>query len=178
MNKKIVFQKIIQSCRVLVYIVMLLILLMGLYPFIARNLLGIDHPTIFGYSSAVVVSGSMSGSIEVNDIVIIREESSYKVGDIISYESGDSLVTHRITAQKDGKFITKGDANNTADRMPVHAEQIMGRVIYVIPKLGAVISFFSSPAGMGILFIAAFLLIIIPSRKKHNTNGGAADEGE
>ena len=102
MNKKIVFQKIIQSCRVLVYIVMLLILLMGLYPFIARNLLGIDHPTIFGYSSAVVVSGSMSGSIEVNDIVIIREESSYKVGDIISYESGDSLVPRRITAQKGG----------------------------------------------------------------------------
>lgn len=178
MKNKRFLQAMRRTCSVLLYAVMLVLLLIGLYPILAKHLLGAEHPSLFGYSSAVVISGSMSGSIEVNDIVIIHEKSVYETDDIISFESDGALVTHRIIAQEQGEFITKGDANDTADPDSVSPEQIVGKVVLVIPKLGAVIYFFKTPAGMAVLFLAAALLVILPACKQQETNGGAVDEKE
>lgn len=174
-NKKI-WREIRRACSLLLYVLMVALLLIGLYPVVARTVFGIQHPSLFGCSAAVVISGSMADSIAVNDIVIIQKQDAYAEGDIISFENGNMLITHRIIAQEDGAFITKGDANNTADPFPVSPPQIAGKVVLIIPKLGVMIQFFNTPAGRGMLFVAAVLLVIVPARIQRGTNGGADDE--
>ncbi len=162
----------------LVILCMIGLLLVSLYPFLARQLFGIRHPTVFGYSTAIVVSGSMAEAIDVNDVVVIRKEAAYAPEDIVSYVQGDLLITHRIVAQEGDCFRTKGDANDTVDPSPVHPEQIVGKVVLILPKIGAVISLFHTPAGMAILFLAAVCLLLLPANTQKPSGGGAADETE
>lgn len=143
--------------------VLVVLVVANLYIIIARSIGGNAHPTVFGYSSAVVVSGSMTGTIDVNDIVIAKKQDSYKVDDVVSFESGESLVTHRIVDEKDGGFVTKGDANNTCDAELLSKDNIVGRVVWVIPEVGKAFEIFSSPGGMALLFIVAVLIFIGPS---------------
>ena len=55
-------------------------------------------PSIFGYSSLMVATGSMSGTIEEGDLIIIRDTDDYKIGDIVTFfQDGDDIpTTHRI----------------------------------------------------------------------------------
>ena len=147
---------------ILLTAVLALLLACNLYTIAARYFGGVQQPDIFGYSVAVVISGSMSGSIEVNDMVVIHEQDSYALGDVITFKSGKNLVTHRIVAQAAGGFITKGDANNTSDLEPVPQENIVGKVIWVIPNIGAAIEFSRTPLGMTCLVLVGFALIELP----------------
>ena len=141
------------------------LLSVNLYRIIAQNVFHTPCPTVLGYYNAVVLSGSMSGAIEVDDLVITHREADYTVGDIITFQSGGSTVTHRIAALEDGGYRTKGDANNAADPGdPVAPEAVIGRVVCVIPRIGAVIRFFSTPFGMLCLLGGAFLLLEAPAR--------------
>jgi len=101
----------------------------------------------FGYlgvQPTVIYSGSMSPSLEVGDMVIISETttSEIKIGDIIQFQNTNNSIptVHRvkeINTEKNTKiFITKGDANQKQDATPVYPEQIMGKQIGVIPKVG------------------------------------------
>lgn len=113
-----------------------LIFLVGLccYVFVCLDVLHKDYVNIFGYTYFVVVSGSMSGSIEVNDIVIVDVTKNVKIDDIIAYKSDKSIVTHRLVQKSDGKYITKGDANDTYDKA-ITKDDIIGKVTTVIsPK--------------------------------------------
>ena len=117
--------------------------------------------TILGFGSAVVVSGSMEPEISIYDLVIIHKQSAYKKGDVVTYISGNSAVTHRIidlrVDETGASFVkTKGDFNNISDiEFPV--EQIVGKVIFTIPGFGRL----QTP--MGVVFVtllaAAFLAI-------------------
>lgn len=146
-----------------------LIIISNVYTGIKRKVTGELQPTVFGYSSAVVISGSMSGSIEVNDLIITHTEKDYKTGDIITFKNNSSLVTHRIIEVNENGFRTKGDSNNTEDENEVTKEQIVGKVVLVVPKVGAVIGFLQKPLGMLMLFLIVFLMIEFPAfvrRKK------------
>ncbi len=157
-------------------IMLAVLLLLTAYPAVVRLLGGSEHPTVFGFSTAVVVSGSMAEEIQVNDVVVIHKQKSYETGDIISFFNGGNLITHRIIGIKNNGFVTKGDANNTPDPDIAEYEQIAGKVVLVIPAVGAAIQFFSTPIGMTILFIAAVLLILLPTRKNHDADGGGVSE--
>lgn len=140
----------------------LLLLCINLYGAAAKRIFSVPCPTVFGYTYAVVVSGSMSGSIEVNDIVVIHRQDSYRPGDVISFQSGSALVTHRICRETAEGFVTRGDANDTEDPEPVEQSRIVGRVVHVIPGAGSVIRFLHTPGGMACLFLAAMLVLLLP----------------
>ena len=99
------------------------------------------------YGAYVIVSGSMEPLIKVRDAVIIKRtaEDNIKVGDVVTYRSYDPafygiLITHRIVniTEENGEkiYITKGDHNETNDRLPINFEQIQGKVVMRIPKIG------------------------------------------
>lgn len=128
-------------------------------------------PSVFGITPMVVQSGSMSGDasdhIEVGDLVFAVKANAdeLKVGDIISFMEDKIVVTHRITAidtDSDGKllFTTKGDANNTEDVDPVTADNLVGRYIGRIPKLGDFAMFLQTTLGM-LIFVGVPLLAFI-----------------
>lgn len=122
-----------------------------------------DLPSVFGYTQLCVLSGSMEPSFSAGDLVIIHKEKEYRPGDIITFRDEDSYVTHRITEAAEGGFITKGDANPTADRETVRTDQIEGKVILIIPWLGSILSFLKTPPGI-LLLLGAGLLLLLPER--------------
>lgn len=150
-------------CILLVPIILMNIIL------ITRTYLNPDKlPGIFGVKPAIVLSGSMEPEIHTGDLIFIHETepSALREGDVICYLTSGKAVTHRImdiTAGEDGlpRYVTQGDANNTADRLAVTDGQIEG--IWRggrIGGLGNVILFIQTPVGM-ILFIFCPLLLFI-----------------
>lgn len=117
------------------YIFIVCLVSLCLYTFLMVDVCGKKYANIFGYTYFVVSSGSMSGSIEVNDIVIIKIDSEYKKNDIITFLDKDgNFITHRFLKEVNGQIITKGDVNNTVDD-PIDKNQIVGKVYLVIsPK--------------------------------------------
>ncbi len=147
---------------ILLTVLLAMLLTFNLYTIIAKAATGNPQSTVFGYSAAVVVSGSMEPTISVNDMVVSRSQEQYAVGDIVTFVSGDSLVTHRIVEETEGGFITKGDANNTEDMEPLSPDQIVGKVVWSIPAIGIVLEYLKTPLGMLCLILIGFLLIAAP----------------
>lgn len=103
----------------------------------------------------VIVSGSMEPNIKTSSLVIVKKQSSYNVGDIVSYQlNKDSTpVTHRVVSIKDGYFITKGDANNVNDKIKLKNSDILGKVIIKSEKLGKIYINNKEKIFTGIIFI-------------------------
>ena len=118
-------------------------------------------PSFFGYSSLMVATGSMSGTIEEGDLIIIKDTGDYKIGDIVTFfQEGDQIpTTHRIwNIDEEGKFITRGDANNSYDAVHITSDDIYGEVVLVIPAVGVAIGWLTD--GGGYIYVAGTLLII------------------
>jgi signal peptidase len=124
-------------------------------------------PKLFGFSNAVIISGSMSGAIEINDVVIARERPAYAPQDVILFEDfKGTIVCHRIVGLAEDGFITKGDANNVEDQPPIPQDRIFGKVIWVLPRVGLVQHYARSPLGLGAITLAAAALLAIPYLKR------------
>ena len=122
-------------------------------------------PSIFGYSSLMVATGSMSGTIEEGDLIIIRDTGDYKIGDIVTFfQDGDDIpTTHRIINKEvteDGVtyWITRGDANNSPDKRSITSDEIIGEVVLVIPYVGTFIDW--AVEGGGLIYIVGIFLIL------------------
>lgn len=105
-----------------------------LYFIIQRNVSGESYTNLFGYTILEVMTGSMSGTIEIGDGVIVELTTDVENGDIVVYKKDNYLITHRLIEKNDNTLITKGDANNTQDD-PINRNEIVGKVIYKIPHL-------------------------------------------
>ena len=91
-----------------------------------------DYANVFGYTYFVVSTGSMSGTIEVNDIIFVKIDDDVKINDVITYknENGD-IITHRLVQIVGDKLIAQGDVNNIQDD-PITREQVIGKVSLIV----------------------------------------------
>ena len=144
--------------KILILVIVGIVLLANLYRFAVREIFKVRAPTVLGYSSAVVLTGSMSGTIEPDDLIITHRQSEYRIGDIITYQTGGTPVTHRIISKNEKGYRTKGDANNTDDGTDIPKGEVVGKVVLVIPKIGAAIRLMRTPIGMLSLFAAIILI--------------------
>ena len=143
---KVFFRCVFNAALVLMFITALVLLL----------------PGVFRIRPYVVYSGSMEPEIHTGAVVFTKEgEFSPKKGDIITFRSGDTVVTHRVLKNNNGTCITKGDANKTADPVPVRESQIIGQVVYSLPYLGYVIHFLQARIPFTAVSIAAGLSVIL-----------------
>ena len=92
-----------------------------------------------------VVSDSMKPTFERGDLIFVKGVDSpdeIKQGDIIVFQlKGDpETKVHRVieVVNQGGQlqFRTKGDANSSPDPSLVSFEEVKGKVIFWIPKLG------------------------------------------
>jgi len=102
---------------------------------------------VFPIYPSVIATGSMEPGIKPGDIILVERivdmegVNDLKVGDIIQFERDGILISHRIIEinndQKEGiNFITKGDNNSDKDSDPVKLENIRGKIVKTIPKIG------------------------------------------
>lgn len=132
---------------------------------------GETKPPLLG--AYVIISPSMVPTIKVEDaIIILREEpEQLKVGDIITFNSSDPrysglTITHRIVGIEKSKdenllFRTKGDNNNSEDTALVSSDNIYGRVIMKIPKIGYIQYILTQSYGWLLLVVIPCLGIVI-----------------
>ena len=78
------------------------------YTFIMTDVLKRDYANVFGYTYFVVATGSMSGTIEVNDVVIVKLGEEPNINDIVTYETDDGkFITHRVVKRLEIKLLHK-----------------------------------------------------------------------
>lgn len=108
-----------------------------------------------------VISGSMEPTIPIGSLIVSKEVpvNKLQVGDIVSFESNGEIVTHRIAKIEDKKIYTKGDANESLDEG--YAEEIIGKVILHIPKIGVFFQIIQTTRGSValVLTIVTFILL-------------------
>ncbi|MBO1305745.1 signal peptidase I [Enterococcus sp. 669A] len=101
--------------------------------------------------SMAPVEGAPDGGFYSGDVVIVKmmDGSEVQPGDIVTYQlgGGKSYLTHRMVERltelngEPGDYIvTKGDANNSNDP-PIKAERVHGKVIFVVPNVGTLLTF-------------------------------------
>lgn len=94
-----------------------------------------------GWDPTVIVSGSMSPLIRAGDVVLVDEHdgSPLSEGAVISFaDHRGVLVTHRIAeVRDDGTYVTRGDANGSADSDPVAPADVVGVGRLLVPYIGA-----------------------------------------
>lgn len=102
---------------------------------------------VFPVYPKVIATGSMQPLINQGDIAIIQRFSTeeeikeLKAGDIILFNRDDIKITHRIIKvikDENGnvEFRTKGDNNSAEDSRIVLLQEVEGRYILAVPKIG------------------------------------------
>lgn len=115
----------------------------------------------------VVVTGSMQPTINIKEMIIIKEQKNYDVCDIVTYkDKTNNLVTHRIVSKSGDTVVTRGD-NNTVSDEPINVSQIQGKVCYHSVVLGEIFIYWLKPILIAIILLLA---INIFKEKKYETN--------
>ena len=156
-------KKLQKIMSVFVNVIMTLVviaILFCLYCVFSVKILHKDFVNIFGYSIFEVATGSMKDSINIGDAVVVKIDDKYKVGDIITYRSGDDFITHRVVSEKDGYIIAKGDANNVNDN-PIDKSLVLGRVVKIIPKLGVWKKVLLTPKVIILILLTLFIFSVL-----------------
>ena len=117
-------------------IIIVIAIIVVIYSVVQSRVSGEPYTNIFGYTLLEVVTGSMSGTIEIGDGVIVKLTDEVAENDIIVYEKNGQLITHRLISKEEGQLITQGDANNTQDE-PITINMVVGKVVHKIPNLNA-----------------------------------------
>lgn len=122
-------------------------------------------PQFLGFKSFAVISGSMEPNIPVGSIVYSKERefTDIEVGDVITFYSGDNIVTHRVVEinNDEKSFVTKGDANNVNDGQAVSYENIIGKVALSIPFLGYITMNIKTPLGIAMICGVVFIILLL-----------------
>ena len=99
---------------------------------------------LLGFKPTVIVSESMAPTFQVGDMLVVSpvDPSFIVVGDVIQFTKGDATIVHRVVEIQPFQgvfwFVTKGDANDAPDSELVSETEIIGKVVFNIPKIGLV----------------------------------------
>jgi signal peptidase len=138
-------------------VVLLIILIFAVYAKVKITFNKDIHTNFFGYRVFEVASGSMEPTLSINDLLIVKvSDEELKKDDIIAYMRDDSIITHRIIMVDENSLIVKGDANNTIDS-PINKDQVIGKVVKVLPQFGVWHKIFSEPKILVLMFITLLL---------------------
>ena len=120
-----------------------------------------------------IISPSMTPNIQVYDVVFVKnvDTSKLKENDVITFYStnaffGGTPITHRIVEILDvpetgTMYRVKGDANEEADEEKVLPSNVIGKVMFRIPKLGKLQFFLASKTGWLIAILIPAVIIFV-----------------
>jgi signal peptidase I len=132
-------------------------------------------PTQVG-GSAMYVSTygtSMEPMLHKGDLVLVRAESDYHVGQVVAYRSKslNAVVLHRIIDRDGDRYVFKGDNNSFLDTDHPERSQLIGAMQMKMPGFGTKLQLLHTPAGMG-LASAALVAPFFGLRRKRKGEPG------
>lgn len=143
-----------------VFINILLVLVTLLILFLVYRIVSIkffNKDVTLRYTFYEIATGSMEPTLNVKDFIIVKESDKYSVGDIITYKEDNSYITHRIIKINGDTLVTKGDANNSEDKI-ISKSEVIGKVVKIIPKGGVIKEIILTPK---IIFTLLVTLVLI-----------------
>lgn len=130
-----------------------------------------EVPSVAGTLPLIVLTDSMYPVIESGDLIICHtaEPEEIQVGDVIAFfdpaGNGSSIVTHRVmeVTEQGGQIAwrTKGDNNNTEDRLLVTGDKLVA--VYEGTRLdgfGNVALFMQTTPGLIVCVVCPILLLV------------------
>ncbi len=101
-------------------------------------------------------------------LAIVRRSASYRVGDIVLYESPilHRPVLHRIIVIQNGHYFFKGDHNSFVDPGYATSSELLGKLWIHVPKAGRVLSWFGAPMHTALLGGAAAGFLFLGGNRK------------
>ncbi len=106
----------------------------------------------------IAVSPSMGEVMPKGSLLIVKEQSDYDQGEIITFQKnhlqrlagGSETITHRVietrTKNDQVEYLTRGDVNRESDGW-VSKQNVTGKVVSVIPVLGKLIHWLQTKTG-------------------------------
>lgn len=161
-----------------ILIVIISILLgFGIYSWNSQ-MVGKAIPMPLGFGLAEVLSDSMYPTIKTGDVIVVVPQDEYKVGDIVAFEDGSMIVTHRIIDEnEDGSFVTKGDyIGNSPDDRPLKEQYIIGEVVNVFGGVGPFVSVMQSPLIIMLSILIIAMLLYLSSKKEKEQDKAEIDK--
>lgn len=137
----------------------LLVVLLGLLGVLAAGLLAAYD--LAGHRLYAVQTGSMVPAHLPGDLVVAAPPADIALGDVLTFRSGGGgLTTHRVMAVNGDQLTMKGDANETADPVPVPRAAVVGEVVQGVPNGGYALVFLQQPAGiLGIMTLVTSVIL-------------------
>lgn len=146
------------------------ILILVIYGKLNVMLTSASYPNYFGYTFFEVASGSMEPTLYVNDVILVKiTKDNLNKNDIIAFQQGNAIITHRIVFIDNDTLTVKGDNNNTIDR-PINIDSVIGKVVKIYAKLGIWKKVLSEPKIIFAIFITLLLFDFALSYSKEDTN--------
>ncbi|MBR3935732.1 MAG: signal peptidase I [Oscillospiraceae bacterium] len=163
-------QNILTVVGTVMCVILLPILIINLI-LIVKSFTNADEvPSVGGVFPLIVLTDSMYPEIESGDLIINNtiEPEEVKVGDVISFfdpaGNGTTIVTHRVIGitEENGAlaFRTKGDYNNTEDKLSVPGEDIVGIYKSRIPGAGNIAMFMQTTTGLIVCVVLPIILLV------------------
>lgn len=99
-------------------------------------------PYFLNYTGFINTGTSMLPIIQKGDLVILKKQDTYEVGDVISFNDDGMTVTHRIIEIENGFYRTRGDNNKFTDGKLVNNMSVYGKMVKIIPNMGNAVKYF------------------------------------
>ncbi|HEX5014310.1 MAG TPA: signal peptidase I [Candidatus Limnocylindrales bacterium] len=123
---------------------------------------------LFGWRFQPVESGSMAPRFPVGSLAVVEpvDPADVEAGTVIVFidpSDRSRLIAHRAVKQLDTDppaWQTQGDANAGVDAFPVASRDIVGRVRWVIPGLGAIVTAVRGPQAV-LLLVGLPLAVLV-----------------
>ena len=158
--------KIIKNIIInLIIFVLGIIAIIAIWTSIQLSVQGKEYVDIFGYSIFSTETASMSPTIEIGDIVIVKIDKNVQEKDIITYKNDESFITHRIIKMDGDSIIAKGDNNNTQDK-PITKDAVLGKVVFIFNNVEVWKKVFSDISVIIPIIITVVLFVILISYKE------------
>ena len=155
-----IIQKIVGKIVNCLIVLVIIAIIICAYSVFSIKVLNKGYVNFFGYSIFEVATGSMKEEIDVGDAVLVKINDDFAVGDIVTYQSGEDYITHRVVSKNDGYIITKGDANNVNDN-PIDEKLVLGKVVKIMPKVGIWKKVILTPKVIALILLTLFIFSIL-----------------
>jgi signal peptidase I len=103
---------------------------------------------------------SMQPTFHTGDLAVLRKSSRYDVGDVAAYRSPSlhTTVMHRIKTKTAKGYTFKGDNNDFVDPDTVTDKELLGKLVFRVPGVGKLLTWFVDPMHLALAIGAIFLL--------------------
>jgi len=132
-----------------------------LHNFLGRVMFKNDYPTLFGYGYASVKEDTINKKYKLGDLVIIKKQDSYEIGDYIIYIKNQKQVIEQIKEKTETGYITVENVEN--DEYEINRGFVKAKVHSVL-KMGSFSSFLTSSAGLFLILII-FIMFMLSSKR-------------